>query len=137
MKNLSRGNKNINRMAKEAALSMGRSHKSERAKAKVIMRQLTEEVVYVCGEAERLGPLISLAVAEELVGDYSSARKYYEATFEIASGIAKVMEKDSAAYGGLADAVQNAIRHAQAGVLEIQLRDITAEYFRSIDNKVI
>ena len=121
-------NKIIYSAAKEDALSMGRSHKSERAKARVLMRELAGEFTYVSGELKKADSLISLAAAEELAHDYRSAIKDYTAAFEIAKGIAETMKKASAAYGGLADVVQDAIRRSQTGVVEIQIECIALGY---------
>ncbi len=95
---------------------MGKDHKAERAKTKVILRRIAREAIYYCRGLEKADSLIALGAAMELGGDYNSAIRNYTGAYEIAARVAESVEKFPEDSGGLAGLVADIMRAAQTGL---------------------
>lgn len=102
-------------------MGSGSGYKAGRARARVLMREIAREMLFLSHEVEKADRYIALGAGIEMAGDYQSAIQHYSAANRIASGLAN-LTRNSSYYSGLAEAVEKAINESQMGVVECELK---------------
>ncbi len=96
---------------------MGKSYKAERIREKVLLRQFSCELNNFLEEAQheirRAETISIIATAEELTGQYFSAKRSYESALNILNGVMTAIEEDPEIGETLADVVENEIKQVK------------------------
>ncbi|MBI3036848.1 hypothetical protein HYY73_03815 [Candidatus Woesearchaeota archaeon] len=107
-------------------------HKVQRSRDKAMLRQLSYELNSVFGELKRARAIGAIAVAEELTGNYNSARENYGSALELLRGIETAIQENPSIGETLADVVEEELKHAREGLKSKQLSDtvVLPEYLQ-------
>ena len=119
---------------------MGYGHKAERAGYKRLLRQVSFDVTFVSEVLKRAESLLYFAMAEEAaagsMGNYKRAERNYKEALDELTELASLVSKAPSVYGSVVDTIQDRIQIAQTGLLELQFKNKTAMYSRSLDEKL-
>ncbi len=99
------------------------------------LRRVSLDVTIISEDLKKADLLLHIAMAEEalaeVTGNYVRAQKSYAKAYYTLNGISGLASKAPAVYGGLLYTIQDRIKIAQTGVLEIQIRKATSTHYRS------
>lgn len=109
-------------------LGTGSTYKAQRSREKALLRQLLPEINYANDEVRKAGISLILAEAAEIVGDYNSARSYYEEVTRAAANLEGLIGEIRWLHSTLAGLVHQATERAQEGLRSVEMKKGLADY---------
>ena len=111
-------------------MGAGSTYKAQRNREKALLKQFSGELNSLLDGLRQAKVIGIVAVAEELTGNYNSARENYCSALEILKGVEAVAEENPLADETLMGIVEDELKAVQEGLKPKQLPDsvVSPEY---------